>query len=1210
MTVSSRIGYALRIKRAVAVVVTAFFLMPVPLTAQNIASMNDRTLELSSNGQLDGALSAATDAVKAARTKGEVDFAFATALGNNAELLRRKSRFVEATPLFEEASRLYQRLNATSDPNYATLMNNFGLSASNQGQYQQALDHLLTSIKIRSNGQSPDQHELATTFNNLGDAEAALGNRRNAIAYFSRASELNQSTTSTGIYAHMRIGALESELSHFSEAEAAYSAAVRDELHLGSPDFVSVAQAQAAIATGDQMLHRYEKAEAGFDEAFKSLALAKTTAPQVAFLIMSDKGSLLRDMRRFDEARATYKEALKFLKQDKGADLPEKARIENALGILNVRTGKYTDAEASFKSALSMLHDAGLQTSYAAASAGTNLGFMLADSGRLEEASAFLEGAINIFNQNNDQTDPNYGSLLSNLAIVYMQQSRFVEAERLFDQALQFDATVYGNESVPYATSLVNVADLYNQERRWADAAKAAKTAITILSLRAEESASRVNALHRLGIAELQMGTIDDAVSNLETARALAESLGEAGQVVLSGTLQDLGAAYDLKGDSNRALATYKTALDLNTKLFGPESPAVAATNFGLGWLHAAKKEYEPALSSFESGNKIVIQRLLKDWSLSGLEVAGNRYRPSGSEYGFTGAVQAGSRIKLDDPIAKKNLAKKLFEVAQWADIADSAFSIGLMAARSSSNDPELQQKVRERQDLSFAVDKLQKSLIRMFASDDPQAIDVEKRAASIREELASLQKKTSDLDSELSSTKAKFMLFANPSALTVSEVQGYLKDDEALIDFYVTPTNRGLEGETFIWVITKTDVQLATSPITDRVMVQFVNTLRCGLDRTLWDLGSVCANLTEASLDEHAPLPFRMDLAYALYWQLFSQIESSIVGKKLLVVSPGILATLPLEVLPTKWPDYNSRRFASDYTDVDWLIKEHPIAILPSVNSLRLFRAVEHPQPAPLAFVGFGNPTLRGNGNCLSSQTDATCPKSQVAPTDLQFARTQVRSGSLKSVFKDGPDRSSVASNVLQLCPLPDTSVELNCISEAIGGTVYLAENFTKPELRELNKSGILAKYRVVDFATHGLLPDKNDRDELAEPSLVTTPSKDDDGLLRASEIAQLRLNADWVVLAACNTGSGAGGMKGLADAFFYAGARAILVSNWETNSSATVLLSVGLAAAIKANPATSLTEAHRISVLSLIGDRSRPRFSEPELWAPFTVIGGAALQ
>ncbi len=96
------------------------------------------------------------------------------------------------------------------------------------------------------------------------------------------------------------------------------------------------------------------------------------------------------------------------------------------------------------------------------------------------------------------------------------------------------------------------------------------------------------------------------------------------------------------------------------------------------------------------------------------------------------------------------------------------------------------------------------------------------------------------------------------------------------------------------------------------------------------------------------------------------------------------------------------------------------------------------------------------------------------------------------------------------------------------------------------------LADYRVVYFATHGLVA--GDVKDLAEPSLALTlarePSELDDGLLTASEVAQLKLNADWVVLSACNTAAGdkpgAEALSGLARAFFYAGARALLVSHW----------------------------------------------------------------
>jgi CHAT domain-containing protein len=118
--------------------------------------------------------------------------------------------------------------------------------------------------------------------------------------------------------------------------------------------------------------------------------------------------------------------------------------------------------------------------------------------------------------------------------------------------------------------------------------------------------------------------------------------------------------------------------------------------------------------------------------------------------------------------------------------------------------------------------------------------------------------------------------------------------------------------------------------------------------------------------------------------------------------------------------------------------------------------------------------------------------------------------------------------------------------------------QNTTEENVKRLP----LADYRVVYFATHGLVA--GDVEGLGEPSLALTlpkdPSETDDGLLTASEVAQLKLNADWVVLSACNTAAGekpgAEALSGLARAFFYAGARALLVLHWRIDSKAATRL------------------------------------------------------
>jgi CHAT domain-containing protein len=139
-----------------------------------------------------------------------------------------------------------------------------------------------------------------------------------------------------------------------------------------------------------------------------------------------------------------------------------------------------------------------------------------------------------------------------------------------------------------------------------------------------------------------------------------------------------------------------------------------------------------------------------------------------------------------------------------------------------------------------------------------------------------------------------------------------------------------------------------------------------------------------------------------------------------------------------------------------------------------------------------------------------------------------------------------------------------------------------------------------------------------IVEPALMLTPpdvaTDGNDGLLTASEVTKLKLDADWVVLSACNTASGgeredAEALSGLARAFFYAGARALLVSHWYVDSDAAVRLTTKAFAALEADPGIGRAEAMRQAALAVMGDQSRPAdwttAAHPAVWAPFVVVG-----
>ncbi len=199
---------------------------------------------------------------------------------------------------------------------------------------------------------------------------------------------------------------------------------------------------------------------------------------------------------------------------------------------------------------------------------------------------------------------------------------------------------------------------------------------------------------------------------------------------------------------------------------------------------------------------------------------------------------------------------------------------------------------------------------------------------------------------------------------------------------------------------------------------------------------------------------------------------------------------------------------------------------------------------------------------------------------------------------------------------PLPETAQELCAVArdlKADASEMRLGARATEREVKRLSASGQLAQSRIVHFATHGALA--GELKGTSEPGLILTPpataSKDDDGYLSASEIAALKLDADWVILSACNTAAGgatgAQALSGLARAFIYAQARALLVSHWSVDSRATVKLVTTAIREMTRGSGAGRAEALQRSMLALI-EKGDAREAHPAYWAPFIVVGEGA--
>jgi CHAT domain-containing protein len=351
--------------------------------------------------------------------------------------------------------------------------------------------------------------------------------------------------------------------------------------------------------------------------------------------------------------------------------------------------------------------------------------------------------------------------------------------------------------------------------------------------------------------------------------------------------------------------------------------------------------------------------------------------------------------------------------------------------------------------------------------------------------------------------------------------------------------------------------------------------------------------------------------------------VEDLIKGKHLLIVPSGPLTQLPFQVLVTAPPAGGDQVFAGrDQTSIAtkaaaWLVRGHAITILPAVSSLKALRRTARPTTSTKPMIGFGNPLLDGDKSDRNDRTRAEYARACQSCDSPAVQRIAAALGLRRNVTPVGMrGADATAAHVRAQTPLPESATELCTVArdlKADPAEMRLGARATEHEIKKLSEHGQLAQYRIVHFATHGALA--GELKGTSEPGLLLTPpdaaSEEDDGYLSASEIAGLKLDADWVILSACNTAAGdatgAQALSGLARAFIYAQARALLVSHWPVDSGATVKLITTAMREMTSDGGVGRAEALRRAMLALI-DKGEAKETHPAYWAPFVVVGEGA--
>jgi tetratricopeptide (TPR) repeat protein len=812
----------------------------------------------------------------------------------------------------------------------AEALNHEMFRLSQAGKYKEAAEVEERELALRERqAGGPDDPGVGLALNNLANIYRKLGRYTEAESLWKRSLAIREKAFGPEhpnvATALNNLALLYTDLNRHAEAEPLYqrSLAIREKV-LG-PDSPEVGLLLNNLA----LLYFYEGRYAGAEPLYqRSLAVReKALGPNhrdVGQTVLN-LAQLYKSQDRFAEAERLYQRGLTIYVKSLGPDHPDVAVAQTKLADLYLNQARYAEAERLYQRSLT-IREKSLGPDHPEVSNVLNdLGRLYATLGRYVEAEPLHRRSLAISEKTFGPDHPNVAVNLLNLAALLRRQHRYGEAEPLYKRSLTIYEKALGPDHPYVAGALANLGAMYWDQRRYAEAEPLYQRS--------------------LAIREKGLGPQHSEVANV---------------------LNLLGLLYVREGRYGEAEPLHQRSLAISEAALGQDAPSVAAMLNNLAIVYFDQHDWTRAAEFWRRSTRVLTRSAERGTQDAGelptgtANVDSDQPRPQ-----FWQLVKAVNQIAAEDPSAAAGLSRETFRTAQWAQGSEAARSLAQMAARSAATDPALAALVRERQDL--VVEWQARDVKRNIAvAQAPDKRDRPAEAANT-DRMAAIDSRVAEIDKRLAADFPNFASLASPTPLSVEDVQARLGADEALVLFLDTPGTKPIPEETFVWVVTRTEMRWVRSELGTAALTREVAALRCGLDFEAW-IGPRCANLLKVGYSAigqafGAPLlPFDLERAHALYRALFGQVEDLIKDKQLLVVPSGPLVQLPFQVLVTE-PSKAARAVSlADYRNVAWFVRKHAVTVLPAVSSLKALRDFAKASRASEPFVGFGNPLLDGD--------------------------------------------------------------------------------------------------------------------------------------------------------------------------------------------------------------------------------------------------------
>jgi CHAT domain-containing protein/Tfp pilus assembly protein PilF len=882
------------------------------------------------------------------------------------------------------------------------------------------------------------------------------------------------------------------------------------------------------------------------------------------------------------------------------------AETLNNIGVVYDSLGEMQKALEKYDEALPLMRAAGDRRGEAETL--TNIGVAYDTLGETQKALEKYDEALPLRRAVGDRRGE--AETLHNIGAVYWSLGETQKALETYNESLLFRRAVSDRRGE--AVTLTNIGTVY---RSLGEVQKALEKYNEALPLRRAVGDRRGEAttLTNIGTVYAALGEIQKALEKYNEALPLRRAVGDRGGE--AGTLHNIGAAYQSLGEMQKALEKYNEALPLKRAVGDRRGEATTLNN--IGTVYRSLGETQKALEAYNGALRLrraVSDRTGEAGTLLGIaQVEQTRGNLSQArqilEQAFSIVESLRGNIHIqglrDSFFASQreyyesylNILMEIHRKNPSAGVDATAFAVSERARARSLLELLAESRADIRQGVDSSLLERERSLQqRLNARAAAQASLLNRKhtpeqATAAAKEIAAIISEYEEVQAQIRERSPQYAALTQPQPLTLPEIQRQVLDPDTLLLEYSLGDNAS-----YLFIVSQTSITSHQLP------------KRAEIEAATRRLRELLIAPQPQPGDTEAKYQARVKEAKEGYWpqaaalsrMLLGPVASQadqLVGKRLVIVADGALQYIPFAALPEPAPGNDEGRTPG--AEPQPLMVEHEIVSLPSASTLATLRSeTAGRKPAEKSLAVLADPVFTDDDTRVSRDVSKAPAKggTRSADSDGEIASLQMT----RSVRETGVIRAEGGFGRLL-----STRREAAAISALVPDKERLqALDFEASRTTALRPE--LGQYRIVHFASHGMLNSIHPELSGIVLSLVDKEGRQQDGFLRLQDIYNLKLPAEMVVLSACETGLGkevkGEGMIGLARGFMYAGAPRMIASLWKVDDRATSELMKRFYQGMLGPEALRPAEALRQAQLSIWKEK---QWREPFYWAAFVLQG-----